>query len=353
LEPLPEDEFQEIGSRLGISAEARIDFSDTEFEDLFADNFIFHGAISFAGVTFSGHAYFRSAAFSGVANFQSATFNRRAVFRRATFSSAAIFTSATFSGDGAYFSDATFSGYVDFSSVTFSGDAYFTRAAFSDRADFTRAAFSRDAIFTNAEMKARTSFNDAKFSTPPQCFETKLHEGTTWHRVQWPKTPSDPRKAEEFADAYERLKQEMDKLKKHGDELDFFARELQCRRVLLGPWKGFPIAIYGFLSDYGRSYVRPLGLLALTVFIGVVLFATYYVGFWTPLLADLAHTGQAVAVSFANTFGVLGIRKDFIEPIVLQKLPSWLMVVSAVQSILGIAFLFLFGLGIRNRFRMK
>jgi hypothetical protein len=41
LEPLPEDKFQKIGSQLGISAEALIDFSDTEFEALFANGLNF------------------------------------------------------------------------------------------------------------------------------------------------------------------------------------------------------------------------------------------------------------------------------------------------------------------------
>src|SRR5437764_12915356 len=40
-----------------------------------------------------------------------------------------------------------------------------------------------------------------------------------------------------FIYAYERLKLEMDRLKKHEDELDFFARELQCRRILHGDWE--------------------------------------------------------------------------------------------------------------------
>src|SRR6476646_4060550 len=43
LEPLPEDKLQKIGSQLGINADAEIDFSDTEFEALFAKSFIFPG----------------------------------------------------------------------------------------------------------------------------------------------------------------------------------------------------------------------------------------------------------------------------------------------------------------------
>jgi len=34
-------------------------------------------------------------------------------------------------------------------------------------------------------------------------------------------------------------------------------------------------------------------------------------------------------------------------------LPNWLKAIAVIQSILGVALLFLFGLGIRNRFRMK
>jgi hypothetical protein len=106
----------------------------------------------------------------------------------------------------------------------------------------------------------------------------------------------------------------MDRLKKHEDELDFFALELQSRRVEQGPWRGWPIALYGVLSDYGRSYARPLYAL----------------------------------------FAVAAVGKDFFEPAMIAHLPAGLEVVAAIQTILfGTILLFLFGLGVRNRFRMK
>jgi hypothetical protein len=40
-----------------------------------------------------------------------------------------------------------------------------------------------------------------------------------------------------FVDAYERLKLEMDRLRKHEDELEFFIRELQSRRIVVGDWQ--------------------------------------------------------------------------------------------------------------------
>ena len=95
------------------------------------------------------------------------------------------------------------------------------------------------------------------------------------------------------------------------------------------------------------AYVRPLSLIGATVLVGTFFFAFHYVGFWTPI------PGQAIGISFANTFGVLGVRKDLIDPRVIEDFPGWLKMIAAAQTILGIVLLFLFGLAVRNRFRMK
>jgi len=47
------------------------------------------------------------------------------------------------------------------------------------------------------------------------------------------------------------------------------------------------------------------------------------------------------------------LRKDFFDTDFMKSLPSWLDVISAVQTNLGAILLFLLGLGIRNKFRMK
>jgi hypothetical protein len=134
----------------------------------------------------------------------------------------------------------------------------FRSAAFFNEAHF-RATFKREAEFVNAKMLDKTWFEGAVFKTvPPEFFGAELHEGTVWPgREAWP-IPKGKDEAKGFICAYERLKLEMDRLKKHEDELDFFALELQSRRALIGPWRGLPIALYGLLSDYGRSYARPL-----------------------------------------------------------------------------------------------
>jgi uncharacterized protein YjbI with pentapeptide repeats len=310
-----------------------IDFSDVDFDNHFlVDGFVFPAHADFTRATFNKWASFRRATFFGRADFPGATFSKWANFPGATFSERAVFQGATFS-ERADFQGATFSKWADFQDATFSGWA-----------DFQGATFRGEISFVNAELKGETSFAAAEFKAePPRFFNAKPHEGTVWHRVHWPDRPKDSERAERFIDAYERLKLEMDRLKKHEDELNFFAREMQCRRVLQGV-SGLPAALYGLLCNYGRSYVRPLWGLLITAAVGIPLF-------WLHL--RLGHFGKAVCLSLANTFGAFGFRKDFIDPKLIESLPGTLQVFSAVQTIAGTTLLFLFGLALRNRFRMK
>ena len=143
-----------------------------------------------------------------------------------------------------------------------------------------------------------------------------------------------------FIDAYACLKLEIDRLKKHEDELDFFALELQSRRVLLGRWRGSPSGFTGF-SQLMASYMRPLG----------ALFVVTAIGAWAFWYFDARTYGEALGLSAANTLNVFGFRRDF--SLAIDTPVAWLEVVAAIQTILGTILLFFFGLGIRNRLRMK
>ena len=367
----------------------------------FCDNSLFHGTrfldlAIFDDAIFSG-ASFDGALFSDIANFDSAIFTSPASFDGAIFSGSASFSRATFSYD-VDFNGVTFSDYAGFWRATFSDAANFTGTTFSNSANFSHATFHSTPLFVNTEMKGRTTFEVATFCSPPRFFGAKLHEGTVWRRVKWPTPSMRTVETGEFVDAYERLKLEMDRLKKHDDELDFFALELQSRRVLHGDWKpiselklfgrtipvpalpipitsfasrsgnrfgpqialplvtlrkvrlgrpsfGLAIGFYGVLCDYGRSFVRPLSGLLITAATGALPFWFYFgwpSKFW-----------PAIGLSLANTFGVLGFRKEFIKPHVIDALPGILKVFAALQTGAGIVLLFLFGLALRNRFRMK
>jgi len=191
-------------------------------------------------------------------------------------------------------------------------------------------------------MNGETSFEGAIFEKePPRFFGAKLHQGTVWRGIKWPRKPKTEEEAGRFIDAYACLKLEMDRLKKHEDELNFFALELQSRRVLLGPWRGLPFALYWLLSNYGRSYLRPLGAIVAVSIIGAGAFWHF----------DARPFWEAWGLSAANTLNVFGFRKDF--NLAIYSPLDWLKVFSALQTILGTIFLFLIGLGIRNKFRMN
>jgi uncharacterized protein YjbI with pentapeptide repeats len=385
-----------------------IDFSEVEFDRLFwVEGFVFPIETYFAHTRFSEWANFRGAKFaeklvcfrtdfSSWADFSRAAF-REAEFRFAKFEKRVVtFDNAVFQS-WADFEEAHFF-YASFRRVTFAsasfrsaefetaefpgttfGKASFPGAIFKFTSDFEGATlreakfegaiFNGDPNFVNTDIEGPTSFESATFSTkPPSFFGAKLHERTVWRKAVWP-LPIVSAAAGDFIDAYARLKLEMDRLKQHEDELDFFALELKSRRVWHGDWApmsqlrvlgrtipfgplkikrpapGLPIAIYGFLCDYGRSYVRPLVGLLVTAGAGALPFWFYFgwpSKFW-----------QALSFSFANTLGVLGFRKDFIKPEVTDHLLGIFKVIAAIQTVTGAVLLFLFVLAIRNRFRMK
>ena len=237
---------------------------------------------------------------------------------------------------------------VEFRRTTFREEADFKSVSFIDGADFFGTIFGGAAEFINLQVESKTIFDNASFLRTPPLFDgAKLHEGTTWFGVTWPRLPATKEDARLTVRAYERLKLEMDKLKKHEDELDFFALELRARRVLSGKWstpQGLAIGIYGCLCDYGRSYVRPFLLLGSLIILGTMAFLAHF---------GLPGLRGSIGLSAANTFGVLGLRRDLFAPSVFTDLPWILRLVSGVQTAAGGALFFLFGLGLRNRFRMR
>jgi uncharacterized protein YjbI with pentapeptide repeats len=335
------------------------DFQDSNFSRYanFRYSKFVDGA-NFNGFSIAGPIDFADTDFGGSTNFQSAHFADRAVFYGANFAHAA-------------FQKAAFADRADFDRVTFGGSADFQEARFASRgqgqslesyrhrdddekfqkhgrewhgASFRGATFTGKVDFENVVFSASSRFSEATFKAEPPFFMgASLHEGTEWRRINWP-LPNSRKNAGAFIDAYACLKLEMDRLKRHEDELDFFALELRSRRVAHGWWRGFPIALYGWSCDFGRSYFRPLWLMA-AAWIGFL--AAYCLWPGRFGLAD------ALGLSLASMLGVFGFRRELVSPSTLEELPSFLKIISGMQTILGATLLFLFVLSLRNRFRMK
>jgi uncharacterized protein YjbI with pentapeptide repeats len=249
--------------------------------------------------------------------------------------------------------------FADFKNAAFSSRADFREAAFLDYADFRDAAFSNYALFRDAAFSGSANFKAAKFkshtifaganfqTTVPDFRDAKLSEATEWHGAEWPPPPEEKEAAQQQVYAYERLKLEMERLKKHSDEQFFFAKELRARRVLEPP--GSPKWLlnwaYETFSFYGQSVTRPLLWLAAVWAFGVSVFTL-----WPPLNTGHMKPWDTAALSATNLFSFLPYEPD---KAITDCLSAAAKIIGDLQSVLGLVLLFLLGLALRNLFRMK
>lgn len=363
-------EFQEDTNFSQSLFRQDVDFGNAVFQSYAAFQYTaFQGNAHFWFTAFRGGHMFQHAAFQKNAIFMHATFRFKAVFLNASFQKYAVFQHATFQRDSdfrnvsfrgyAVFQFAAFQGGADFRDATFHGDAYFDGSAkrddsrenrqFAGRTYFYDATFFGSANFTNREFLDITLFSDAKFLNRAPIFaDTKLHEGTTWHGVQWPQTPDHPEEARDMADAYSHLRRRSNAIQDHEAELDFYGRELRAKRAAVGGATGLLISLYEWSCGFGAS-------------VGLPFF--WLLGLWTGMAPVyhliLQHAGkvgidpmQIYGFSLASLGGFFGMRKEFFGHFT-ENLPAMAQTLSGAQSLLGAVFVFLLGLSLRNRFRIK
>ena len=342
---------------------------------------------------FSSLVYVEGSALSGYADFGRAKFSGNACFEGVKFSGCVLFDGAKFSGE-ASFNVAIFLGYTSFSNAKFSGNAIFRGAAniderreFGGIVNFRGAIFEKDAIFTNRVFLDRTTFDRCEFlNFVPNFAETKLHQLTTWRDVTWPSLPmidkievkEDPNldqaakktkrketsrkriyRVEDQVDAYRNLRLRMKQIENYQQEVFFLGKELDAKRRvhwLNKPYfRWFPSLVYKLFSDYGSSLARPaIGLVLLVVGFGLLVFWNIAGGEWGSLGGMDLGILLFQSLCFSGTHAL-----PFISPMnashstILDSLPLWMVVPAGIAKTLGIGFLFLMGLALRNRFRIR
>ncbi|CAN0223834.1 unnamed protein product, partial [Chrysoparadoxa australica] len=194
------------------------------------------------------------------------------------------------------------------------------------------------------------SFENARFvKNAPLFAETTLHEATTWHNVQWPITPTVLKDALRMADAYAHLRRRANSIQNHEAELDFFAREMRAKRRSEGIGKWLLVTLFEISSNFGRSVSLPL--------LWMIGLSIYMVPIYDKLIRyagrEPASDMDLLGLSAASLGGFFGIRREFISPELLDSLPYFAVILSNLQSVAGAILVFLIGLALRNRFRIK
>lgn len=293
----------------------------------------FLGAGKFADALFAAESRFTKAVFADAASFEHTIFEEDASFTSTRFDGGAVFTGARFLkearfrealfGNGADFScveciaaagfdDARFGGTVNFSKARFADDIGFRRTQFAGAARFTETRFRGPAFFVNAHFGddaafqsirsevafvlsgARfcvvPSFHEATFHQPPRLDYMDINEPLLRWRRWTENGPADPRpfllrwmpvaRDQHVSARYRQLRRMAADARDHEREHEFFAQEVRASRFWWDKpfgrggakfWLGW---LYGGVSDFGRSMLRPMVLWVAAIF----LFALYYLG---------------------------------------------------------------------------
>jgi hypothetical protein len=239
-----------------------VEFSENEFtQDADFSSFIFPGQALFKGSKFTKMARFRGARFHGEVNFAEAKFDGLVDFREAHFEQDFSMAGAVLKAGPLTLSESRFDGRSDFRAVTGNAALFAERATFDQLPDFHGAMF-RTPRLDNVQLGAQ--FSRTKISQSARTGESTVHDPRPW-LLRWMKAAV----SSDVAAKYRVLKKMAVEGHDQERELEFAAQEHRARRFWVDrPFGGGAVRfwlglIYDQLSNFGRSVLRPLSILAL------------------------------------------------------------------------------------------
>ena len=352
-----------------------LDFLAHQFDHVVsASEFKFLLPCNFCYVTFDNSVRLRKA-----------VFKQEAIFHRARFIFIAEFCGASFEDD-AWFTNSAFNFYSGFNNVNFRQDAWFKSSTFSMYAKFGKTKFNGDSLFQsarfekesdfeNAEFEKVGHFEDASFKTTPPSFRG-VDIATT--RLEFSKAifPLNAN-SQQAIDDLSFLKRLSDEHGQADQALNFNAMELRARRLLPDAGWGFKVTtwLYEKVSDFGRSFTKPIGWYVALICFGAVLAMGYSTYFANPTKDEqklclpmegqppplkLSYERAVFEYAMFRAGGVMDFTDTgkqnnavncrlFDEPIEPVFMRGWGM----LKGIASIALLFLAALGLRNKYRIK
>lgn len=175
-----------------------------------------------------------------------------------------------------------------------------------------------------------------------------------WQGFGWP--PKLSRVAEDPQDGAKlrRLKEIAETNKDHQAALRFSADENRARRWIETSWPGSVLDMaFSTFSDYGQNILRPFVALILLTVASMGLYKTLGTATFTNWWTGWA---QGAVLSASNSLPFLpqsrDLREDALTALYGADPGLWVNAIMIAQGVLSFVFLFLIGLGLRNRFRL-
>jgi hypothetical protein len=351
------------------------------------DGYEFNLPALFVGTQFNRLLNFRNIAFKAYINCSNALFKEDVDFSESKFDAYADFTSAEFAGQ------------ADFSSILFKGDVYFSSAVFNKAAYFTQTIFEKQCRFDNVYNEKSADWENGTHFKEEANFENAVFKNVGhFERVRFSKfNPSylgvDTSLTRlEFSDGSYFAQNDLSieavnrlgHLKRLSDEhgqtdqaLNFNALELHLKSKRSKKDIVYKIVtwLYEKLSDYGRSFARPIFWYGILIFLSA-LFAMIYSTYSDspaeeqqalckpikdqPPPLKLTYGRAVVEYAMFRAGGLMDFTDTgkqnnsvncrlFEEPIEPPLMRAW----GIFKGIASIALLFLAALGLRNKYRIK
>ncbi|MEM1378378.1 MAG: hypothetical protein AAGG69_13415 [Pseudomonadota bacterium] len=360
---------------------AEIDYSETLFVGtIFIANKSKLDAdlISFAEAAFDfKEIFFSDTQWSGTRlDFEGAAFSGKSLkFDRNEFGcSFTDFSNSTLSSETTVFDNSKFGGRASFSDVNGVVNARhfsFRHCVFENSfdlssddefgcvVDLTRTKMTNQFSLENVRCKINSEPDATVFERILQRFEWYLHEDQIndllkrYRSWEWlsKQRVIDPKDVERLR----RLKQIAGDNKNNRQAVDYRVKETKAER-----WNGASTADHFFefffqkLSDYGRSEMRVLAWLGVTI----VAFAWIYASVKRTTVEGWDLVTASITYSLSQTLAFLPVsrtsRLDYADILFGENaaLPLSVVWIASAQNLISVLLLFLFGLALRNRFRV-
>ena len=346
-----------------------INFSQLDFlNEMDFSNFIFplqvsfgysnfHKSVNFTRTSFYNRSIFSDVVFSDDVYFDETEFLSGLAFQNTTFFKEVYFRRAKFLG-GTVFNDAKF--------LDVSGCAHFNEASFSNAMFFHNTTFYGKAFFHSVKFLSYTTFENTSFKIhAPRFYGAELNDEMFWTDIELPKfksiddketTNNYKKRIKNNQNAYENLSTKLGNQNRYRDEHFFFRQEMNCQKELAESYTSrFAFWLYELFSDYGYRIGR-----AFWWWVGHIALGVLVITFIAMCGGVRYHENLpcAISVSFANAnpYAFFGFESSSLKACYteLDKIaPISFAIIKAIQTVLGIALLFLVVLTLRVRFRLK
>jgi uncharacterized protein YjbI with pentapeptide repeats len=331
-----------------------INFKDTSVD--FRGAKFFGGVVSFVNAKFGkGFVNFGNTGFGSTnVDFRSTQFGEgNTYFNSADFSKATLsFKNATFAGGNIEFVKTKFppeklsfelidcKGCFIVSDVNKKGAISFKGASFHNIVSFERFTLDTILDLVGTKISHQLSLHD---------FSCSLRRNSSWRKL-WFKVASD---TEDIA-RLNRLKELAENNKHHELALRFHADEHRARRwKTMGLLSSFIDMAFSAVCNYGQSIKRPFLIWLATI----PIFALFYAKLSIVLDYTCTSVSEIMIFSATNSLPFItsskAIREATLKQLFDMEAPlNSISLVVMSQGIVSVIFIFLIGLGLRNRFRL-